>query len=746
MFWGNRYRTTTTDTGTTTKTLSATPVRAHKAFTGLTETVCYTVAHQQLNEYEVGIGTVTGNVLTPTKVISSSNADAAVDFSAGTKDVLLAAPAELAAGSFRYKMPCKWATTANVSTLASGASMDGGTLAVGDRVLAWNQTNPVQNGIYVVVAGGALTRAVDMWAGDNAAGVVVFVTSGTANGGILFTCTAVAGSDIVGTSSISFQKSSLLVPVTVANGGTGATTAAGARTNLGVTATGADTTYAYRANNLSDLASASTARTNLGVTATGADTTYAYRANNLSDLADASTARTNLGLGTIATQASSSVTITGGSITGITDLAVADGGTGASTAANARTNLGAAASGAITASGLTIGTDKLAGRDTAGTGALEEIAIGSNLTLSAGILSTSSNVSASLTSTDNGIVLWSGTSGQILKQASGSGIIKATSGVYGTATAGTDYYAPGSTDVAVADGGTGASTAGAAATNLGLGTGDNVTHLTVTGAEASTGSGNGGLIATTATAGGNAGIRLASGGTDRFQFGCLGSAGSTSCRFYVYEDSAEGMRLNRNRCLVLGSTVTPTAGASCFVLGVAGTVLTPHSSQCGLYGETISSTTELRAVDGAGNRVTLTPHPIEVMESHAERMETAKLEPLAGTWGYRASNDFTGIETVADIGAVVRAVEWLMQQAGRPIKLVWETKNGEPIQWEQRQADTESHYQNEAAWHDKQLRRYVAQPFWARDVVVSRPILGSDKPEKSERPKWLSEVLNKLGA
>ena len=50
------------------------------------------------------------------------------------------------------------------------------------------------------------------------------------------------------------------------------------------------------ANNLSDVASVSTSRTNLGVTATGSDTTYAYRANNLSDLASASTARTNLGV------------------------------------------------------------------------------------------------------------------------------------------------------------------------------------------------------------------------------------------------------------------------------------------------------------------------------------------------------------------------------------------------------------------------------------------------------------------
>ena len=103
-------------------------------------------------------------------------------------------------------------------------------------------------------------------------------------------------------SSGKFTSISLNSPLAVAYGGTNATTVAGARTALGVTATGADTTYTYRANNLSDLASVSTARTNLGVTATGSDTTYAYRANNLSDLASASTARTNLGLGTMATQ------------------------------------------------------------------------------------------------------------------------------------------------------------------------------------------------------------------------------------------------------------------------------------------------------------------------------------------------------------------------------------------------------------------------------------------------------------
>jgi hypothetical protein len=51
------------------------------------------------------------------------------------------------------------------------------------------------------------------------------------------------------------------------------------------------------------------------------------------------TQRTLLGLGTIATQDANNVAITGGAISGITDLAIADGGTGASTPSGALQNL-----------------------------------------------------------------------------------------------------------------------------------------------------------------------------------------------------------------------------------------------------------------------------------------------------------------------------------------------------------------------------------------------------------------------
>lgn len=117
-------------------------------------------------------------------------------------------------------------------------------------------------------------------------------------------------------------------PLPTTKGGTGSTTLAGARTNLGLVP---GTDVQVFSSHLAAIDSLAKTDGNFIV------------ANGSTFVAESgSTARTSLGLGSMATQNSSGVTISGGSISGITDLAIADGGTGASTAATARTNLGLA--------------------------------------------------------------------------------------------------------------------------------------------------------------------------------------------------------------------------------------------------------------------------------------------------------------------------------------------------------------------------------------------------------------------
>lgn len=71
-------------------------------------------------------------------------------------------------------------------------------------------------------------------------------------------------------------------------------------------------------------------------------------------------------------------------------LPITSGGTGATTATDARTNLAAASTGAITASGLTMASARLLGRTTAGSGAVEEISVGTSLSLGGGALAVTS--------------------------------------------------------------------------------------------------------------------------------------------------------------------------------------------------------------------------------------------------------------------------------------------------------------------------------------------------------------------
>lgn len=146
------------------------------------------------------------------------------------------------------------ATTANgalATAFANGQVIDGVTLATGDRILLKNQTAPAENGIYTVNASGAPTRAADADSSADLLGASVFVSEGTANGNTLWVMTT-DGPITVGTTGlvwsqfggpgtvtagtgiqVSGYQVGLVVPVAIANGGTNATTAAGAKTNLG---------------------------------------------------------------------------------------------------------------------------------------------------------------------------------------------------------------------------------------------------------------------------------------------------------------------------------------------------------------------------------------------------------------------------------------------------------------------------------------------------------------------------------
>ena len=84
---------TTTGTGTFTLSGAVTGFETFSSAIGNANTTYYTIHTQNAAQFEVGIGTVGAGTLARDTVISSSNSDAAVDFTAGTKDVFCTMPA-----------------------------------------------------------------------------------------------------------------------------------------------------------------------------------------------------------------------------------------------------------------------------------------------------------------------------------------------------------------------------------------------------------------------------------------------------------------------------------------------------------------------------------------------------------------------------------------------------------------------------------------------------------------------------
>jgi hypothetical protein len=94
----DRVKETSTTTGTGSFTLdgAVTGFETFSSAIGNTNTTYYAISLQGGAEFEVGLGTVSAGALSRDTILSSSNSDALVNFSAGTKDVFCTLPASKA--------------------------------------------------------------------------------------------------------------------------------------------------------------------------------------------------------------------------------------------------------------------------------------------------------------------------------------------------------------------------------------------------------------------------------------------------------------------------------------------------------------------------------------------------------------------------------------------------------------------------------------------------------------------------
>ena len=107
----------------------------------------------------------------------------------------------------RESVRCASAAPVNITNeLEPGDVIDDVTLAEGDRVLLKNQSTGSQNGVYVVPASGAASRATDFdSSGEVTTGAMFIVDEGTANGDKAFELTT-TGTITVGSTALTFAE------------------------------------------------------------------------------------------------------------------------------------------------------------------------------------------------------------------------------------------------------------------------------------------------------------------------------------------------------------------------------------------------------------------------------------------------------------------------------------------------------------------------------------------------------------
>jgi hypothetical protein len=127
----DRVKETSTTTGTGTLNLAGaeTGYESFVSGVGTTNTTYYAIELNSAGEWEVGIGTVTDaapDTLSRDTVISSSNGDALVNFSAGTKNVFCTLPAKK---TISPVMDATSFVVTHASTISEDQTLDSGVLA-----------------------------------------------------------------------------------------------------------------------------------------------------------------------------------------------------------------------------------------------------------------------------------------------------------------------------------------------------------------------------------------------------------------------------------------------------------------------------------------------------------------------------------------------------------------------------------------------------------------------------------------
>ena len=273
----------------------ATGSAAAAAYRALVAADIPSIAHTKISDFDTGVQVNRLDQMAAPTAAVSANSQKITSLAAPTSDNDAATKGyvDSTAEGLDVKDSCVAIATSNI-TLSNTQTVDGVSLAAGNRVLVSGQSTATQNGIYLVVDGGSWTRTTDFATGDDAAGAFTFIEQGTSNADTGWVCTSNKGSAVVGTNNLAFSQfsgsatflpgdgldksgntfsvdlkangglviestevavdlaaSSITGTLAVGDGGTGATTASAARTALGV-AIGSDVVaYAADLNTLS---------------------------------------------------------------------------------------------------------------------------------------------------------------------------------------------------------------------------------------------------------------------------------------------------------------------------------------------------------------------------------------------------------------------------------------------------------------------------------------------------------------